>query len=210
MQSFDIVVIVIVVLATIHGVWRGLIWQVAALASIFVSFFVACQFSGIVADRIPLESPWNMFLGLVLIYAVTALIIWAFCQLLREFIERVKLKEFDRQMGGLLGFIKGLLFCGLITLVATTLLGEKTRETVLHSTSGRYIALAMTRSVPFLPDEIRDHLKPYLDSAFGGEDLDDPALPDILPDPDKTPEPDIEKTFEEAKEETRKLIESME
>ncbi len=136
MQSFDIVVIVIVILATIHGVWRGLIWQVAALASIFVSFFVACQFRGVVAERIPLESPWNMFLGLVLIYAVTALIIWAFCQLLREFIERVKLKEFDRQMGGLLGFIKGLLFCGLITLLATTLLGEKTRESVLHSTSG--------------------------------------------------------------------------
>ncbi len=96
----------------------------------------------------------------------------------------------------------------------TTPLGETTRESVLRSTSGRYIALAMTRSVPLLPKEVREYLEPYLDKAFGGEDLENTKLPDILNDQQPDSPPTDPKTSEaadalrETVEDTQKLLDS--
>ena len=101
-----------------------------------------------------------MFLGLVLIYAATALVIWAICQLLREFIDRVKLKEFDRQMGGILGFISRFalaIFCSIqwnlivsgkpiISLIPFFIVGFE--FTILFAVFGNIIGLLTQTRLP--------------------------------------------------------------
>ncbi|MGB1707347.1 MAG: CvpA family protein, partial [Rubripirellula sp.] len=58
--------------------------------------------------------------------------------MVRGSIDRMKLKEFDRQIGALFGLAKGALYCTLITLFAVTLSGERIREAVVQSKSGNY------------------------------------------------------------------------
>ena len=41
MELYDIFMIVVLVAATVFGAWKGMAWQLASLASMFVSYFAA-------------------------------------------------------------------------------------------------------------------------------------------------------------------------
>ena len=44
MESYDVVMFVIVGIMILVGAWKGLAWQIAIVASIIVSFWVAISF----------------------------------------------------------------------------------------------------------------------------------------------------------------------
>ena len=107
MQVYDIIMLTVLIGATLLGAWQGLIWQAAAIASIFLSSYIALQFHPPLADALSAKPPWNKFLAMLILYLATSLLIWITSRLLSDFIDRVKLKEFDRQVGALLGLAKG-------------------------------------------------------------------------------------------------------
>ncbi len=47
---------------------------------------------------------------MLVLYLLSGVLIWFAFQLIRETIERVKLKDFDHQLGGLFGLSKGCCF----------------------------------------------------------------------------------------------------
>ncbi|MFT7640007.1 MAG: membrane protein required for colicin V production, partial [Pirellulaceae bacterium] len=52
MQIYDIIMLTVLVGATVLGLWKGVVWQIASMASIFLSFFVAMHFREPVAKLI--------------------------------------------------------------------------------------------------------------------------------------------------------------
>jgi len=89
----------------------------------------------------------------------------------------VRLKEFDHQIGAAFGLVKGALLCLVITFFVVTL-SEPGRQAVLKSTSGKYIAVAIQKGTPLMPEEVRNVLGKYID------ELDrklDPATPADAP-----------------------------
>lgn len=175
MQWYDIVMIVVLAATTIFGFWKGMARQIASLAALVVSYFVALHFSSRLAPLFGDEAPWNKFVAMFVLYVATSLVIWLGFRLVSDAIERVRLKEFDRQMGGLFGFAKGVLLCVAITLFAAALLPEEKRGEVLQSKSGHYIAVLLHDAHSMIPDELHDVLHPYLDRAE--EELDPNAPP---------------------------------
>jgi membrane protein required for colicin V production len=108
---------------------------------------------------------------MLILYIGTALVIWVAFRMVSKTIDRLKLKEFDRQIGFLFGLAKGGLYCSLITLFAVTLSGETIREKVVASRSGRYIAQMLDKSESVIPPEIHVVVQPYLrrfDERFEG------------------------------------------
>ena len=99
---------------------------------------------------------------MLILFVGTSLIIWVAFNMVRKTIDRMKLKEFDRQIGALFGLLKGALYCTLITLFAVTLMGDTVREKIVASKSGRFIARNLDRSESVIPPEIHDFLEPYL------------------------------------------------
>jgi membrane protein required for colicin V production len=162
MQPYDIAMLVVVVATTIFGVWRGMAWQIASLASVVVSAIVALHSSAAVAPYFPGQEPWNRYLAMLVLYVVTAGAIWILFRLVSGFIDRVKLQEFDRQLGGTFGLAKGILYCVIITFFAVTM-SEPSRKLVLESRSGDWIARGIRNANPILPDDIRTHLGKYID-----------------------------------------------
>jgi membrane protein required for colicin V production len=161
-QGYDIVMLVVLLVAVLYGVWKGLAWQVASLASLFLSGFVAVHFSPSLAPYFSAQEPWNRFLAMFILYVVVSLGIWVVFRLISNAIERVKLKEFDRQMGALFGLIKGVLLTIVITFFMVTL-GEDSRQIVLKSYSGDAIARLTRHAVPILPEDIRTTYGKYID-----------------------------------------------
>ncbi|MBI1901673.1 MAG: CvpA family protein [Planctomycetia bacterium] len=161
MIAYDILMLVVVVGYTIFGAVKGMAWQVATLCSIVVSYFAALKFSDPLAPLLSKEAPWNRFLAMLIIFLVTSLVIWFIFRAVSKFIERVKLKDFDRQVGALFGLFKGALACVAITFFAVTL-SQAAREAVLKSQSGYYIAVLLNKADPVMPEQLHELLGPYV------------------------------------------------
>jgi membrane protein required for colicin V production len=174
MELYDICMLVVLVGATVFGAWKGMAWQAASSASLIVSYAVALKFSSQIAHLFG-QPPLNRFLAMAALYMVTSLAIWILFRFVKGFIDRVRLREFDRQLGALFGLAKGVLWCVAITFFAVTL-STQARTAVLHSRSGYYIALLLTRADAVMPKELHDVLDPYLDKLE--HQLDPKSNPD--------------------------------
>ena len=162
MSPYDILMIVVLLAATIFGAWKGMAWQLASLASLVLSYFAALKFSPQLAPLISDQAPWNRFVAMLVIYLGTSVAIWLIFRLVAGMIDRVKLKEFDRQLGALFGLAKGVLLCVAITFFAVSLLADDQKEAVLTSQSGHYIGLLISEAHAVMPEEIHDVVHPYL------------------------------------------------
>ncbi|MBI3465656.1 MAG: CvpA family protein, partial [Planctomycetes bacterium] len=147
MDGYDLLMLVVLIGATVFGGMKGMAWQIASVASLGVSYLVSLKFSSQLAPMFGEQAPWNRFLAMLVLYLATSLAIWIAFRFVARFIERVKLKEFDRQVGALVGFAKGVLLCVAITFFVVTL-SETARDAVLKSRSGRYIAVLLNKVDP--------------------------------------------------------------
>ena len=169
MLNYDLALLAVIVGTTIYGFWKGMAWQLASLSSFAVSYLGALKFSDQLAPYLSSEAPWNRFLAMLLIYLGTSMVIWLVFRVVSNFITRVQLKEFDRQVGGLFGLAKGILLAIVITFFAVTL-SASARDMVLRSRSGYYIAVFIHKATPIMPREARTLLGPYIDRLDKGLD----------------------------------------
>lgn len=161
MQPYDLVMLTVLVLAAIYGAWKGAVWQMASLASLVVSFFVAMHFSGPLAPYVSDNKEWNRFAAMLILYVVTSMAIWVVFRLVSGVIDRLKLKEFDRQIGGTIGLAKGVLLCLVITFFVVTL-SEPARQAIYKSPSGRAMTWVIQRADVVMPREVRAVVGKYL------------------------------------------------
>lgn len=167
MQGYDLFMLVVLVTAVIWGYWKGLAWQVASIVSLSLSYYVAFHFRNEMAAILnrnfaQITPPLDVFLAMLLLFLATAFVVWIGFNLVSEGIEKVKLKDFDHQIGGLLGAAKGAMLCALITLFGVTLLSEPQKQMICNSRSGYYIAVLLDRANPLMPTEVHDVLAPYI------------------------------------------------
>ena len=168
MEIYDIVMLVVLIGAMLYGAVKGFAWQLASIASILGSYFVALKFREPFSQSISVDPPWNRFLAMLILYIGTSLLIWVGFRMVSGSIDRMKLREFDNHIGAIFGLIKGALYCTLITMFAVTLSGQQVREAVVRSKSGIYIAKVLDRSQSVIPPEIHEVIGPYID-RFEGE-----------------------------------------
>ena len=151
MGIYDLIVLGVILLTSLLGWRKGLATQVASIVSIVASFVVAVRFREPVAARIDAAEPWNRFAAMLILYLGTSLVIWLIFRQVRTSIERLKLREFDRQMGAVFGALKGIALASVGTLFAFTLLEEPQRQGIIHSRSGVWIAKLLNNSTAIMP-----------------------------------------------------------
>jgi membrane protein required for colicin V production len=165
MQTYDIIMLVVIAAAMIFGAIKGFAWQVASLASIIASYFIASYFRHDVAKMINAQPPWNMFLAMLLLYFGSSLVIWMVFRLVSTSIDKIRLKEFDRQLGAGFGLIKGAILCCVITMFAMTLLGKSQQQSIANSRSGHYISKVLANADGLMPVEVKEVIGPYIDNV---------------------------------------------
>ena len=187
LEVYDLGMLAVLLVAVVFGAWKGMAWQIASLASLVLSAAVAIRFSGPLAPLFSSSEPWNRFLAMFVLYLAVSLLIWIVFRMVSRGIDRVQLREFDRQAGALVGGLKGVALCLIITFFAVTL-SEAARQAVLRSRSGYYIARLIQRAEPVLPEEVRGVLGGYIEELDRRLDPTTPPRPgplDKLTDPSR-------------------------
>lgn len=162
MQTYDLLMLLVLMAATVFGFWKGMAWQIASLASLVVSYVAALRFSEQLAPVFGEHAPWNRFVAMLAIYVGVSFVIWMAFRLVSGVIDKVRLESFDRQLGAMFGLAKGVLLCMAITFFAVTLLPPAQGEAIVASQSGRYIVALLDKSHTVFPPEIHEVVDPYI------------------------------------------------
>ena len=162
MSLYDLVMLIVFVGAILFGLWKGLAWQVASVAAIFLSYFVSVTFRGQVARFISAEEPWNQFAAMLILFLGSSLVVWSIFAMVKGRIRALELNGFDRQAGAILGGVTGALLCMVVTLFSVTLLGNTARNAIYTSRSGGYIVRGINQLSAVVPTEIHKYIDPYI------------------------------------------------
>jgi membrane protein required for colicin V production len=165
MQTYDLLMLLVLVCATMFGFWKGMAWQLASLASLFVSGVVAMKFSERLAPTFGDTAPLNRIAAMLAIYVVTSFMIWTAFRLVSGVIDKVKLEAFDKQLGAMFGLAKGILVCVGLTFFAVALLPQAQSEMVSSSLSGHYTVVFLDKADAVLPPEVHQAIDPYLNKV---------------------------------------------
>ncbi|MEN0111396.1 MAG: CvpA family protein [Planctomycetota bacterium] len=166
MATYDLLMLAILVGLTLYGYYKGMAWQIAYIASFVASYFVAVRYADRLAPQVTFVGPpANKFVAMALIYIGCSLAVWMLFRLVRNAIDRVKMEGFDRQMGAIIGFGRGVLWCVGVTFFAVTLpvLPSAQKQQIVGSKSGRYIARLLDETESVFPPEVHQVIGPYLD-----------------------------------------------
>jgi membrane protein required for colicin V production len=119
-------------------------------------------------------------LAMLVIYLVTSVVVWIGFRFVANFLDKIKLRDFDHQIGGLFGFVKGGLYCLAITFFALGL-SDTLREHILATKSGHYMAVLLNKAEAVMPPEMHQVLGPYLDKFEDRLNPKEPFEPNNLP-----------------------------
>jgi len=165
MVWYDFVMLGILVYAAWQGAARGLVMQLAWIVAIILCFKFADKLSPQIEPMISVESEQlRHWIAMFILYLAFSLGSFLVARTLSNAIEKAKFQDFDRQLGGLFGLLKGALLSLVVTFFAVTL-SDGLRETVLRSKTGHIACLVLDNVRPLIPEDahplIRDSLERY-------------------------------------------------
>jgi len=160
-EGYDLVMLGILAATALLGYFKGMVWQLAWIAGIVVSGFVAMRFGSQFAPYFGQQAPWNRFASMLALYVATSFAVWIVFRVVSGAINAIHLSAFDHQLGLLFGAAKGALLCVVITFFAVTLAPEY-RPQVVASRSGQIVADLLVRADEYLPKEIHDTIDPFV------------------------------------------------
>lgn len=160
-MAYDLIIIGILAFATWRGSSKGFVWQLATIAGIILCFVFAETVSVVVAPMIGLQPPLSRWVSIFGLYVIGSFAAFAVARGIRGWLEKMKFEGYDAHLGGVFGFIKGVVFSIVLTFFAVTL-SESTRQAAFQSQSGYACALLFERIQPVLPQELTAVLDPYL------------------------------------------------
>ena len=160
-EGYDLVMLGILAATALLGYFKGMVWQLAWIAGIVVSGFVAMRFGSQFAPYFGQQAPWNRFASMLALYVATSFGVWLVFRIVSGAINAIHLSAFDHQLGLLFGAAKGALLCIVITFFAVTLAPDY-RPQVVASRSGQIVADILVRADEYLPKEIHDTIDPFV------------------------------------------------
>jgi membrane protein required for colicin V production len=180
---YDGLMLLVVIVAVLQGAWRGMAWQLAPLASLVLGYIISYPTSLMFAEYFG-KPPLNRLWAMIAIYLLVSMVIYMIARSIRHSLEKMRLVEFDRHLGALLGGVKGVLFTVVLTLGLITV-SDQARDIILKSESSTITARLMNTISPILPQPLNDLVHPYV------KNLND-QLPEIKDNPTfKLPKPPV-------------------
>ncbi|MFM7412381.1 MAG: CvpA family protein [Planctomycetota bacterium] len=160
-EGYDLVMLGILAAAAVLGYFKGIVWQIAWIAGIAASSFLALRFGGQLAPFVGQQAPWNRLIAMLAIYVGTSLAVWLVFRVISGAINAIHLSAFVHQLGLLLGLAKGALMCVVVTFFAVTL-APAYRQQIIASRSGKLVAEIILRADEVLPPTIAEPVQPFV------------------------------------------------
>lgn len=157
----DWVFLALLLLSTVIGVARGLLYEVMSLLGWVVAYVAAQGLGAAVAPAVPVGSPGsasNVAAAFLFVFVAVLLGWWLLAWLLSKLIKASPLNVLDRVLGALFGLLRGGLIALVVaTVVSLTPLAEAPAWRGSHSAESLHVVLAGLK--PLLPEPIIRHLR---------------------------------------------------
>jgi uncharacterized membrane protein required for colicin V production len=192
-QIVDLIVLGVLIFCAVKGASRGLLSQLAWVVALLLCFKFAGSLAPQIEPLIGVAPPLKQWIAMLVVYVGLCLLSFIAAGMLSSWMEKAKVIDFDKHLGGLLGGVKGIVICLTAMYFAITM-SEPMRQIVSKTYSGYAAATILNHSqylIPLLPehsvatvqkviDEFNRRLQPTTD------DLGDatPADPDAFGSPD--------------------------
>ena len=175
----DLVAIAVLLVFFIRGLVKGFVWQVAGIVAIVGGLIAARSLSDALAPKLRSvfpglteESGLDLITSYFVIFVAVALAVTLIARLLKGLIDELKLSSFDRLLGGVFGVAKA----GALIVVAVSFLTlvtpESWQERIASARTGQWSDLAIQKSGPFFPDEVKAKVRYTMDQiedTFGSD-----------------------------------------
>lgn len=178
---YDAIIFALLVICVIRGAAKGFAWQIATIGALVLCFFFAETASLAIAPLIKLDPPLNRWVAMFALYIGASFVSFAAARTVRTALEKWQFDEYDKHLGAIFGFVKGVAIALVITFFAVTL-SESVRAQVLASYSGYSAGHILSALHPVMPEELCGVIDPYLeklgqavvhDHGHHGHDHDD-------------------------------------
>jgi uncharacterized membrane protein required for colicin V production len=156
MNWIDYTIFVILFFSAILGLVSGPILQFFRISSLFISFFTAFFFHGIlrkILDGIFSPSTGNL-LSYFIIFGAAFIITYIFIDIVKRLTGTWKMGFGFRLLGASLGIIKGIVFCGIIIFGILLFCSKPTQDKVNNSKIAAHIGKGMHTVVSVIPESI--------------------------------------------------------
>ncbi len=180
-SAFDLVALVVLVGTIFWGGMRGVVSQVAAIATWIVSWQLASRYYWLVDRFVTISEPWRRPVASLIVFVASAIAIGIAARFLKRGLSLAGMREFDRQMGALVGGLKGALICVVLAFFATVV-SDKTRAALVESKSGPFFVsvASVVVSKTCAETEIGQNFLQTAQKTFGSGDANGENAPKSL------------------------------
>ncbi len=157
MSLLDIIILFVILIFTISSYKVGFVEEMLALVSIVISLVIAYIFAPILSPHLKFLAA-NIYLTKIIAGIIIFSVIYLFFKLVRDgmfdFIEDSHLSSLDRTLGLILGFVKGVIFAGIIVLTIYQINIQPIQNIVNQSVVCNFFMKTMQNNLPFLKGTI--------------------------------------------------------
>ena len=185
----DLVAAAIVLYCAVKGASRGLLSQLSWVIALLLCFKFAGQLAPAIEPMIGVDPPLKQWLAMLAVYVGLCGISFVVAGMLSNWMAKAKIIDFDKHLGGILGFVKGVVICMTIMFFAITM-SPSMRQIVSQTYSGYAAAVILHNSqylIPLLPqnavptvqnviDNFNRSLQPPTDDLGGAKPADSTFL----------------------------------
>lgn len=155
LNLWDMVFVLVIAVSALMGLWRGLLFEVASLASVIVAFFGAQWAAHIVQQMLPatgvLAHPqMSWLLAFLLVFLGISVTGTLLSNLVRKWLRKAGLGGLDRLLGMFFGVARALVLLWVVTVVvvATPLRDSASWQ---QSVSAPLLQISLQTLTPLLP-----------------------------------------------------------
>jgi membrane protein required for colicin V production len=182
MTIYDGVMIGLVGAGMIWGAWRGIVWQLASMASLVLGYVVSHQVSAQLAPHFPGPPIVARSLAMMAVYAASSGGVFLVAWFIRATLRQLRFEAFDRHLGMLLGGLEGALV-GLVATLFIVSFAPQSRAAIFGSPTGHVVGRVMDNVGPVLPSEVRKELEPFFAAESGTVAVDSRREAEPEPEP---------------------------
>lgn len=150
----------LLLVSVVVGLWRGLVFELMALAGWVVAWVVTQLYAPALAPQLPVGVPGsalNLGAAMTLCFLATLLAWSLLARLVRLLVHATPLTAIDRTLGAAFGLLRGaLLLLALATVVALTPAAQS--QPWQHSQGAAWLRAALGGLKPVLPAAVARHL----------------------------------------------------
>ena len=162
----DLVVVAILLYCAVKGASRGLLSQLSWVIALLLCFKFSGTLAPAIEPMIGVAPPLKQWLAMLAVYVGLCGVSFVVAGMLSSWMAKAKIIDFDKHLGGILGFVKGVVICMTVMFFAITM-SPAMRHIVSQTYSGYAAAVILHNSqylIPLLPENAVPTVRNVIDN----------------------------------------------